>query len=176
MTTPPILFAVASSTEFVVSYRGVDPVQAANRQTHAAEQAHLHLTTPVANRSPYFTTHGAVAYKPQTQLDAAADDAFEALLAEAEADPITAQALQDGRRWVQQNYYNGECLAALRLSRGLSQAQLAERCGMNQSHIARYEAGGAMPQAANARRLAEQLGVTVDVIFSACERSRNKAD
>lgn len=136
----------------------------------------LRLTTPTAMKRTYYSVKSPAASKPAVQPEPAADDAFDALMAEAEADPLTAQALQDGRRWVQQQYYGGECLASLRLSRGLSQAQLAERCGMNQSHISRYEAGDVMPQAPNARRLAEQLGVTVDVIFSACERSRNKAD
>jgi transcriptional regulator with XRE-family HTH domain len=46
---------------------------------------------------------------------------------------------------------------------GLSQAELAERCGMKQPQISRFEAGGTVPTLPMLRRLAHALGADVSI-------------
>lgn len=61
----------------------------------------------------------------------------------------------------------GEEVRRLRLERGLSQQELAERIGLSQSVIARLEAGGVEPRLSTLDRVAEALGVELDVRFLA---------
>jgi transcriptional regulator with XRE-family HTH domain len=53
-------------------------------------------------------------------------------------------------------------LAKLRLSRGLSQAQLASAIGTSQPHIAKMEGGSVNLMFDTAGRLADALGVKLD--------------
>lgn len=53
-------------------------------------------------------------------------------------------------------------LAALRLSRGYSQQQLANALGTSQSHIAKIEAGLVSIQWETGVRIAGALGITLD--------------
>ncbi|WP_086754418.1 helix-turn-helix domain-containing protein, partial [Streptomyces scabiei] len=46
---------------------------------------------------------------------------------------------------------------------GLSQAELAERCGMKQPQISRFEAGGTVPTLPMLRRLARALGADLSI-------------
>jgi DNA-binding XRE family transcriptional regulator len=96
-------------------------------------------------------------------------DAFDALLAEAEADPKQAEMLAAGRQWVAQAFYKDEhrTLAGLRLAAGLSQRQLGERCGIGQQHISRYESGKHKPSLDTAHQMARALGVDLDTYFNA---------
>lgn len=57
---------------------------------------------------------------------------------------------------------NQNCVARLRLARGLSQQRLAELCGLTQPHLAKIESGRLSIQFSTAVRLAESLGVAVD--------------
>jgi transcriptional regulator with XRE-family HTH domain len=62
-------------------------------------------------------------------------------------------------------------LAALRRTKGLTQQQLAERVGLHQSQIHRYESGSSEPSMDALRRLALALGVTTDeLVFEEGER------
>jgi ribosome-binding protein aMBF1 (putative translation factor) len=56
-------------------------------------------------------------------------------------------------------------IRSLRERRGLSQEQLATRAGTKQPHIARLEAGRAMPRLDVLQRIAGALGFEVDVRF-----------
>ena len=59
-----------------------------------------------------------------------------------------------------------ELAEAVRLRReelGWSQRQLAERAGMSQPGVARFEAGGTMPTLPLLERLAQALGLTLTV-------------
>lgn len=58
----------------------------------------------------------------------------------------------------------GKTLKVLRLSRGMSQAELAVRIGMKQPHIARIERGHNCPTWQTCRRLAEALGVDLNTL------------
>lgn len=96
-------------------------------------------------------------------------DAFEALLEDAEADTVQSAALAQGRQWVAQAFYQGEhrTLAALRLAAGLSQRQLGQRCSLGQQHISRYESGKHKPSLDTAHGMARALGVDLDTYFAA---------
>jgi DNA-binding XRE family transcriptional regulator len=56
-------------------------------------------------------------------------------------------------------------LACLRIERGLTQQQLAERAGTKQPNIARFESGKNDPRLSFLRRLGHALGYEVQVQF-----------
>lgn len=58
-----------------------------------------------------------------------------------------------------------ETLFALRLRAGLTQSQLAERCGLTMHWISHFECGRRTPNVANLIRLADALGVTTDQLL-----------
>ncbi|WP_205857155.1 helix-turn-helix domain-containing protein [Phytoactinopolyspora endophytica] len=53
---------------------------------------------------------------------------------------------------------------ALRLRHGLTQAELAERCGMDQGDISRIERGSTNPTARTLQRIAEALEADVRLV------------
>jgi HTH-type transcriptional regulator / antitoxin HipB len=63
-----------------------------------------------------------------------------------------------------------EAVRARREGLGLSQRQLAERAGMTQPGIARFEAGGTTPTLPLLERLATALGLTLNVSLAPAER------
>jgi ribosome-binding protein aMBF1 (putative translation factor) len=64
----------------------------------------------------------------------------------------------------------GEAVRRRREELGLTQAELAERAGLKQPAVARFEAGGTMPTIPMLERLAEALEVRLSVQFqSLCE-------
>lgn len=66
-----------------------------------------------------------------------------------------------------------ELAAAIRARReelGWSQRQLAERAGMSQPGVARFEAGGTTPTLPLLERLAAALGLTLTVSLAPAER------
>jgi ribosome-binding protein aMBF1 (putative translation factor) len=94
---------------------------------------------------------------------------IDALVEKAEADPVTRQALVEGRKAIAQNYYAGgvRSLAYYRLEKGWSQKELAARVGTSQSYIARLEAGSIDPQVSTLKRLSAVLDVTPAVLLDA---------
>ncbi len=52
-----------------------------------------------------------------------------------------------------------------RIAAGLTQIQLAEKVGVNQSAVAQWECGRAAPKAELLPKLAEILGCTIDALF-----------
>lgn len=58
----------------------------------------------------------------------------------------------------------GQRIAMLRKSAGLNQIQLAERAGLQSSHISRIEAGKYAVTLETVQAIAEALGMTVDII------------
>lgn len=60
----------------------------------------------------------------------------------------------------------GEAILHVRLSTGLSQADLASRTGLTQASLSRYENGLREPDTETLRNLATELGVTSDLIMS----------
>jgi len=63
----------------------------------------------------------------------------------------------------------GETLRRLRIEKGLSQQQLADRLHMERSSISNWEAGRRIPAAAAISQLAKALGVDAAVLFAANE-------
>ena len=90
------------------------------------------------------------------------------LLAELVTTPHGANAIADGRKWVAENFYSGSAsLAALRLQRGWSQAELARQVGTSQSYIGRLEKNVIDPQLSTVRKIARALGVPVAAVDEA---------
>ena len=84
---------------------------------------------------------------------------IDTLVEEAEKDPVSRQAIMEGRKAVAQNYYadGPRSLAYYRLAKGWSQKELASRVETSQSYIARLELGEIDPQVSTLRRLAAAL-------------------
>jgi transcriptional regulator with XRE-family HTH domain len=59
----------------------------------------------------------------------------------------------------------GYQIARLRIQRGLTQAQLAEKVGTRQPSIARLENGSSLPSLAFLRRIAEALDARIELKF-----------
>lgn len=58
----------------------------------------------------------------------------------------------------------GQRIAAIRKSKEWTQEELAERCGLAQSHIARIEAGRYSVGFDTLQQIAEALGCTIDLV------------
>src|SRR5215469_14643230 len=67
-------------------------------------------------------------------------------------------------------YELAEAIRARRAELGWSQRQLAERAGMTQPGIARFEAGGTTPTLPLLERLASALGLTLTISLAPTER------
>lgn len=65
---------------------------------------------------------------------------------------------------------NRQALASFREAAGLSQTELAERCGIHFSYLSQLESGVRQPSAALARTLAEKLGVDFAAITTGGRR------
>lgn len=72
---------------------------------------------------------------------------------------------QQGYWAVMRAFHIGEDVRRLRTERGLSQQELAERMGVAQSVVARLEAGGVEPRLSTLDRVAQALGVELEVHF-----------
>ena len=59
----------------------------------------------------------------------------------------------------------GEAVRHRREQLGITQAQLAERAGLQQPAVARFETGGTMPTIPMLERLADALGLRLNVEF-----------
>lgn len=64
---------------------------------------------------------------------------------------------------IEERFRIGKRIAELRKERGLSQVQLAERCGMHQGHIARVELGKYSVGIDTLVNIAEALGCKIDI-------------
>ena len=80
--------------------------------------------------------------------------------------PEVAAAYEQARL----RYELAEAIRARREELGWSQRQLAERAGMTQPGIARFEAGGTTPTLPLLERLAAALGLTLTVSLEPAER------
>ncbi len=107
----------------------------------------------------------AVPPKPSAIADALDIDD---LVAELEQDPENAKAIAKGRQWVAESFYaDRSSVAALRLRKGWSQAELARRAETSQPYIARLERGLVDPQVSTVKKLAQALGVPVAELVDA---------
>lgn len=60
----------------------------------------------------------------------------------------------------------GQRIAELRKEQNLTQTQLAERCGLQQAHIARIEAGRYSVGLDTLTQIADALGMKIDFIIN----------
>lgn len=97
---------------------------------------------------------------------------LDSLIDEFEADQEMARHMADARRKLSATLYADESdtLSAIRLSAGLSQAQLALKAGTSQSYIARVETGRIDPGTETVSRIANALGVDEAVAFAAIRK------
>ncbi|MFI6485547.1 helix-turn-helix domain-containing protein [Nonomuraea sp. NPDC050663] len=65
----------------------------------------------------------------------------------------------------------GDAVRQRREELGLTQAELAERAGLKQPAVARFEAGGTMPTIPMLERLAEALEMRLNVQFQPLQRA-----
>lgn len=59
---------------------------------------------------------------------------------------------------------NGAAIRAIREALGIPQQDLGARAGISRSHMNKIEQGAEQPGPETARRLADELGVTLDAI------------
>lgn len=98
-------------------------------------------------------------------------DAFDRLAAEVARDDQAVEEVRQGRKWIAASYGSGD-LASLRLAAGLSQSELAVRCGIEQPHVSRYESGRHEPLVTIASKMASALGTSLEVLVKAWNQSR----
>jgi ribosome-binding protein aMBF1 (putative translation factor) len=94
------------------------------------------------------------------------------LLDEWERDDQGRAALESGRRWVAETFYNedGDTVRTLRLRMGWSQTRLADALGTSQSHIARIERGTENLTIETCRKLASALAIDLNTLDQALKR------
>ncbi len=80
--------------------------------------------------------------------------------------PAAAEAYEHGRL----RFELAEAVRSRREELGLSQRQLAERAGMTQPGIARFEAGGTTPTIPVLERLARALGLQLTIALGPDKR------
>ena len=68
----------------------------------------------------------------------------------------------------------GEAMRAARKAAGLSQTQLAERSGTNQSIIAHWELGYTMPNLSSAINVCDVLGISIDEYIGRTPRKKER--
>jgi ribosome-binding protein aMBF1 (putative translation factor) len=79
-----------------------------------------------------------------------------------------ARVMSKGRQWVAETFYKDRPnLAQLRLKKGWSQLELAQKASTSQSYVARLEQGKVDPQISTVRRIAEALEVSIEVFAEA---------
>lgn len=91
-------------------------------------------------------------------------------LAEARAARIDKREAAAGYEQARLRYELAEAIRARREELGWSQRQLAERAGMTQPGVARFEAGGTTPTLQLLERLATALGLTLTVCLAPAGR------
>ena len=98
------------------------------------------------------------------------------ILQKYEKDTQKAALIADARRQFAKTALEGEAesLRSLRLEAGLSQDQLAEKCGTAQSHIAKIELGQTDPGTDTIVRIAESIGQSPERVFAAVRFQRSK--
>lgn len=85
--------------------------------------------------------------------------------------------MASARQWATQVLHGNEkTLASIRMSRGMSQHQLAEACNMKQPHISRYENGRNEPGVIAAQKISEILHISVDEFTKAFLNTRKRIE
>ena len=110
---------------------------------------------------------------PVHRSDAAAQHtAYDAFMAELDADPVHAEGFAEARAWVADSFYadEGDTVRTIRLRAGMTQKQLAAAIETSQPQIAKIESGRHDPVISTCRKLSVALGVSLDLLSEALER------
>jgi ribosome-binding protein aMBF1 (putative translation factor) len=91
-------------------------------------------------------------------------------LSEARADRMDLPEVAEAHRQAQVRFELAEAVRLRREELGWSQRQLAERAGMTQPGVARFEAGGTTPTIPLLERLADALGLRLTVTLAPGQR------
>lgn len=128
-------------------------------------------SSPESDRSAVIVSREFSAARPLPLPDTVSLDS---LMERFEADPRKAAALQEARERLASAFYaeHSDTLAALRMRKGFSQAQLAQQVGTSQSHIARIERGRNDPATDLIGRIAAALGVDAAEVFDSIVKQR----
>lgn len=135
------------------------------------------LVRRITTGDPTTTSDGTVVVIEATVVHPPQPTGFRSIedrLAEMERNPKRAEALDKARRRLAKTLQPDAPLAALRMSRGLSQRELAGRLGTSQSRLSRIEAGLDDPRLSTVRKLADALAVDVNAIDEAIAARREK--
>jgi len=84
---------------------------------------------------------------------------------EKRAEIMSAPGAGDAYEAARLRFELGEAVRHRREELGITQAQLAERAGLQQPAVARFETGGTMPTIPMLERLAGALGLRLNVEF-----------
>lgn len=93
-------------------------------------------------------------------------------IAELEANPRRAAALARARERLAEKVHEGGSLAAIRMSKRLSQTDLANKIGTSQSRLSRIESGRDDPQLSTVAKIADALGVDLAVVAEALVKGK----
>lgn len=63
-----------------------------------------------------------------------------------------------------------ENLKTIRMTRGMSQKQLADMLGVNRTTVTRWETSGRFPRADKLRKISEIFGCPIDFFYRKCEK------
>jgi DNA-binding XRE family transcriptional regulator len=89
-------------------------------------------------------------------------------LVDLESDSDFSESLPEGRKWVADSFYKDKnSLSKLRLKKGWSQKQLAEKLNTKQPYIARIENGIDDIQLSTIKKLAKIFGLSIVEIIEA---------
>jgi HTH-type transcriptional regulator / antitoxin HipB len=91
-------------------------------------------------------------------------------LAEARAARMSSPAAREAYEQTRLRFELAEAARTRREELGWSQRQLAERAGMTQPGVARFDAGGTMPTIPVLERLADALGLRLTVALEPADR------
>ena len=94
------------------------------------------------------------------------------LMAELEADADFRDDIQQARGWVADEFYaeDGDTIRTLRLRRGWSQAQLAEKLATSQSHVAKIERGKENLHISTCRKLRKAFDIDMNMLDTLLQR------
>lgn len=97
---------------------------------------------------------------------------FKGLLDRINNDTDLLSDLQDARAWVADTLLNpeGETIRSLRLKKGWSQQDFADRLSTTQAQVARIEKGNTDPRRSTCKKIREVLGITAEKLDEIMER------
>lgn len=80
---------------------------------------------------------------------------------------VRLQKLSDEEEALEYDIFSeiAENLIAARMEEGLTQGELAKRCGISQANISKFETGSSHPSLATLKKIADGLGRRLSVTF-----------